>query len=376
MIKKEELRLGNPIVWDNAEKMSMRVKRERTYHTFSRSIKGSWSQDLDNSVKDRMTILVCIPSFRDPELCNTIRDCFDKALYPKRIRIAVVEQNDPKDPFDCHAHNSGIDPFHLKIKTLHCKDAQGPTYARRLLQELHNGEDWILGLDSHIRFDKGWDVFMIDDIHKCERPTRTVLTVYPLPFDRKEDEKDKEKLTYVISSRKNYRFSELTHFDSEGNLCFKSVSYALKPMKPSPAPMIAAGLYFVHQDFVKLVPWGPHTPHVFFGEEMLLTARAFTHGFEIMVPTEVVFYHEWNRGYRVNFYANEGLRKKGIKWIQDILSDKIVDPVFGLGNIRTIKHFWDYAGVCFEKRIFTRPLGQPFVPPSDWKPLDAFIDHK
>ena len=204
--------------------------------------------------------------FSDPELCNTIRDCFDKALYPNRVRIAVVEQNDPLDSFDCHAHNSGVGPFHLSIKSIHCKDAQGPTFARKLLQEMWNGEEWVLGLDSHIRFEKSWDTFMIDDIHKCDRPTRTVLSVYPLPFERKTDEKDKNEITHTIAHRMNYRFSELTHFDSEGNLCFKSVSYPLKPTKPTFAPEIAAGCYFVHHDFLKLVPWGPHTPHVFFGK--------------------------------------------------------------------------------------------------------------
>ena len=87
-------------------------------------------------------------------------------------------------------------------------------------------------------------------------------------------------------------------------------------------------------------------------------------------------YHEWSRGYRANFYANETIRKKGIQWIQDILNEKIQDPVYGLGKIRTIQEYFDYAGVDFKKRIFTRPLGTPFMPPSSFKPLPPYVENK
>lgn len=315
-----------------------------------------------------MTIAVAIPSFRDPELCNTIRDCFAKAAYPERIKIYVVEQNAENDPFDCHAKNSGIPPFHLVIKTLHWKDAKGPTWARYLLNEMIKDEDFIMGLDSHIRFEPAWDVYHIDELYKTKRPKHTVLSLYPSSFERLND--GNGNLSYRITSRDHYRTSELDKFDAEGNLIFITHSRNFKQFVPRYAPMIAAGYYFVHADFKNKVPWSPKTPHLFFGEEMLLSARAFTNGYDIMVPSQCKIYHEWSRAYRVNFAANETIRQESLKWLRSILDETLFDEKYGIGKIRSLQDYWDYIGVNYKTKTIINKTN-PFVPPSSWKSIPS-----
>ena len=329
-----------------------------------------------------MTILVGIPSYRDPELCQTLRDCLDKALFPERVKIAVVEQNDPADPFDCHARNAAISPFQIKVMTLHYKEAQGAPYARYLLQKLWDGEDFFFGLDSHIRFEKGWDCLFLDEIFKCKRPYRSILTLYPSPFhidiveegqEFKKDPtpygkrppklyKDSDVRVYTIPKRKTYRYARLHPFDSEGNLKFSSVDYGIAPKTPTYAPMIAAGCYFVYSDFLNLVPWSPKLVDVFFGEEMFLSARAFTHGFDILAPTASLVYHEWDKKYRYNFVCNETKRATTLKYIQGILSETLKDDQYGLGKIRKVKKYWDYLGVDFNKKVMLKKQDGAFTP--------------
>lgn len=128
------------------------------------------------------SIFVAISSYRDPELCVTLQDMMEKAYRPNRIFVGVVEQNgnqngifhhfsdlfyfDPKDPLSSHSKNSGLSQKNLRTIVLHFKDAKGPTYARSLCEGLFRNEDYYMMTDSHIRFEAGWDVDLIEMVKK------------------------------------------------------------------------------------------------------------------------------------------------------------------------------------------------------------------
>ena len=46
------------------------------------------------------TIFVQIAAYRDPELLNTLRDCFSKAKHPESIIIGIAWQHSPYDEWD------------------------------------------------------------------------------------------------------------------------------------------------------------------------------------------------------------------------------------------------------------------------------------
>jgi hypothetical protein len=93
------------------------------------------------------TIFVAISSYRDSELCITLQDIWNKALHPERVFFGIVEQNDIEDAYTAHAKNSGIPKDHIRIKTMHFKEAKGPTWARHLCEKLWNGEEFYLLTD-------------------------------------------------------------------------------------------------------------------------------------------------------------------------------------------------------------------------------------
>lgn len=211
------------------------------------------------------TILVAISSYRDPELCVTLEDLYDKALFPDRIHVGIVEQNDPSDPPTCHAINAKIDQKHLKIKSIHYKQARGPTYARSICEKHWSGEEYYLMIDSHMRFEPGWDVELIDMLLKTRRPRRSIITMYPEGYDRHVNSKT-GTIEYLVNIRKGWRFEQLKKFNDQGIVEFESLfSLKLPPKTPQHVPMYAACFAFSHSDILKLVPYHPDTPYLFFG---------------------------------------------------------------------------------------------------------------
>ena len=51
-------------------------------------------------------------------------------------------------------------------------------------------------------------------------------------------------------------------------------------------PHLAAGMLFLNSNFLKTVPFDPWLPYVFEGEEMLLSARLWTNGYNFYMPNE------------------------------------------------------------------------------------------
>ncbi len=102
------------------------------------------------------TIFVCIASYRDNELEKTVRDCIRKAMYPERLFFGIHWQ------YDNHEFFEYIFDRRFRIKKTYYKDSQGACWARHEAQKLYGGEDYVLQIDSHMRFVQGWDVICIE----------------------------------------------------------------------------------------------------------------------------------------------------------------------------------------------------------------------
>jgi hypothetical protein len=165
------------------------------------------------------TIMISISSYRDSELCLTLRDMIEKSLNPSRLYFCVVEQNDPIEDEDiCHANTilkAGlpIKPEQLRVKTLHWSEAKGPTYARSLAEKLWNGEKYYLMTDSHMRVEGGWDCELIQQLWLTPRPLRTVLTMYPEGYERFEENK---LIRYSIGMTRGWRRERFKKFNEHG----------------------------------------------------------------------------------------------------------------------------------------------------------------
>lgn len=139
-----------------------------------------------------------------------------------------------------------------------------------------------------------------------------------------------------------------------------------------PSPLWAAGFSFSRSALLLDVPYDPFLPHLFFGEEISMAARLYTHGYDFFTPTRSVIYHLWSRAHRptqsqdrvqVNDSTRSALAKQSLTRVQRLLGmtvdettaagidDSIaVGARYGLGTSRSLQQFEAAIGVDFKTR--------------------------
>lgn len=301
----------------------------------------------------RESIFVSVASYRDPRCWDTILDLFTKAKYPGRVFVGVVEQN-KYDDAEASSKEACLKPSETRvpqkqIRTLKLdyKEAAGPTKARYLASTLYKGETYYCQIDSHIKFVQDWDQKCIDEIKKCHIPGRSLLTTYPL-----------DETTYNESTRDVPVMCD-AKFNNDG---LPVPTAAMKPPsfmndRPRPNAFIAAGFFFAPRQWVKDVPFDPGLDNLFQGEEMLLSARTYTNGYDIYTPSKNITLHEYLRKEKPKFWTDLGkdpeyTRKKKQSESRARRILQLEAPVieagsdmYGLGVRRSIVDFWKHAGI-------------------------------
>lgn len=134
-------------------------------------------------------------------------------------------------------------------------------------------------------------------------------------------------------------------------------------MKVIPSLFWVAGFNFSSSKVIEEVPYDPHLRHIFFGEEISMSTRLWTHGWDFFSPCVNIVFHLWNRSYRPLFGENPICiedNKKSINRINYILNindsynEKCLENIhiYGNGDIRSVKDYEDFCGVSFkEKKI-------------------------
>ncbi|CAK0865415.1 unnamed protein product [Prorocentrum cordatum] len=181
----------------------------------------------------------------------------------------------------------------LREVRLRAEDARGPCWARYLAQLLWRGEELYLQLDSHMRFVPQWDRHMREQLAAClRRSAKPVLCGYGrgyelgTPYDWTPPADDMPCLNCA------------GFFDDNSVL---NIRYrTLKAQWPAPQPALfwSAHFSFSSSELLAQVPYDPQLPMLFYGEEILMTVRMFTHGWDLFAPSRGLVYHLWQREYR------------------------------------------------------------------------------
>lgn len=227
------------------------------------------------------TIFVSIASYRDKLCSHTIESLIDHAKYPDRITVGICEQNEDND---ASCIKEKYKPY-IRIIRMKSDEAEGPGYARFLCSQLFENQDYFFQIDSHCKFVNNWDLKIIRMIKDCDS-SKPILSHYPKDFaDYNEDPPDNTQVTYIPKAFINDR----------GLISFTGAAFMNAPKKPKKNYFIAAGFVFAPSRFIKEVPFDPYLPYLFVGEEILLSARAFTHGWDVFSPNKDILYHFYTR---------------------------------------------------------------------------------
>jgi len=307
-------------------------------------------------------IFVQIAAYRDPELKNTIADLLEKANNPDNLRIAIAWQHSPYEEFDDISEYKNDPRF--DIIDIDYRDAKGPCYARYLLNQRYTNEKYMLQLDSHHRFVRGWDdilIVMLESLRskKCKKP---LLTSYLPSYDPKNDPDGRMQEPWIM---------EFDRFAPESPVHFLPRTMDEWKTLTAPLPGRFASGHFIFTDgkFCKEVPYDPN--YYFHGEEINLSVRAFMAGYDIFAPHKVIIWHEYTRDGKKKHWDDHK------NWDElDKFSHNHNKQLFGVGEdanldilqqnttvVRSLRDYELYAGIDFKNRKVHKDTLAKKIPP-------------
>lgn len=309
------------------------------------------------------TIFISIASYRDRLCSQTLQSAFKNAKYPERIFVGLCEQNKHSDK-DCLPPDF---PFkdNIRIIKKDYKEAKGPTWARFLCSTLYKNETFFLQIDAHTMFVKNWDEKCIQMIHSLEKSPdivnkNVVLSHYPPEMSDYDETPSDEYVTHMIES----------FFNDDGIITFKGAHWKKPGELPRRNAFIAGGFIFCRGRWLKDVPLDPFLHYLFTGEEILLSARSYTAGWDVYTPNKNIIYHAYTRDEDPKFWLDNVYdsteAKQKVKIILQLENDlsaltneKVYKSIkkYGCGNVRSLQDFYNFVGIDRK----TKTIGKPQV---------------
>lgn len=310
------------------------------------------TKEKSGEVDSTARIFVQIASYRDVQCQYTVQDLFEKATYPDRISVGICWQTIPEEDEDCFRIITR--PEQVRMVHFSARESKGACWARHHTQKLWQGEEYTLQIDSHMRFEKGWDVMLLNMQKQLNNP-KSVLTTYPAGFT--PPAKFTPKAANMLVAKE---------FIKEG--IFTMGSKRIKTAEaqgPVPGAFISACFLFGPSSIIQDVPYDPYL--YFFGEEISLSARLWTHDYDIYHPHKHLAWHDWKRDNRKTTHFKDHknwgeLNQKSFARVKYLLSG--VEPVkkevkqyvvqemgaYGLGPVRSLEEYEQFAGIGFKNR--------------------------
>ena len=295
------------------------------------------------------SIFVQISAYHDHELSNTVNAALRNASGKHSINFGIhVLYKDNNDLVLPSGSNIGLVLSEAPRNI-------GVGIGRYIAHQFYNNEDYYLQIDSHSVLDHNWDERLINWIksYQEEGIEKPLITNYPRNYWY-EDGKlmDVPQSGYVsqISFHEN-----LQQFMEKRIPTQKAVPNHPKNIFCN---SISAGCVFTVGGFIV-----PNPDVMFWGEEILMAARAFTNGFDLVVAKEPFMAHlyfrhdgddmeeKFKRNRRriiwndyPEMFAAADLKSKEL--VKDILINNRIGPL-QLGSQRTLEDYGWRCGLDF-----------------------------
>jgi hypothetical protein len=308
-----------------------------------------------------MSIFISVASYRDKVCNSTVKSAFDNAENPAKVFVGICQQNKPEEDSDC-ALSFETNP-NVRIIRIPYYEAKGPTYARYLCSTLWNGEDYFLQVDSHSKFVKNWDtqcIKMIGDIKAKGLSEKPVLSHYPKAIESYTEysEANKTKVPRICKS----------FFNDRGMVSFMGAEEIDSKGEYYRTPYVSGGMLFAESKFLKELPYDPHLPFLFVGEEILHSVRFYTNGWDCFTPSSNIVFHEYTRADKPKIWTDNPTYRDDdafnkVKQYLHLLNADVEKSVsqdvsmnmdkYGLGKARSLQDYYQFAGINVEKKEVT-----------------------
>lgn len=288
-------------------------------------------------------IFVAIAAYREPELRQTIDHCIAMADQSDRLRFGVCLQYELEGPPETRPDCLDRVEAEIRLDAHHWADSKGGCWARNRAQRLFDGEGFTLQIDAHMRMAPDWDRVLIDEMRSL--PSDKPLITAHCPLYDVVDGVD------VIPPDVTVPVTVFERISHEGWVWHPGIDRPDVPASRRPTRAVSGGLVFtlgiwtveVHQD----------PDHLYTGEELALTIRSFTHGYDLWNPPQVVAWHRYHPdGNRKFIYdgpddevsARHRVACRRLRTLHRGDPDRILGR-FGVGPARTVSEYHGWAGI-------------------------------
>jgi [Skp1-protein]-hydroxyproline N-acetylglucosaminyltransferase len=268
------------------------------------------------------SIYVSLGTYRDPFCPMTIKSLYANAKHPENVYVGLFQQNcfgpvcktgvlvggkveDTSPDINCYddfcaseegKRSKACVRNQVRLFNVNESESLGPYMARYLGSKFYRGEQYYLQIDSHSEFVSHWDEKLIHMVETAEAE-KPVISTYPP--DSKMNWKD--TIGYRMCD------SEFASAQIEWQIVRLGTSLPFDksvPTTPKYAPFVAAGFFFGPAELLYEVPFDPFLPWIFMGEEISVSARLWTSGYDIFSPTTNVLNHYYVRRHYPKFWES------------------------------------------------------------------------
>mmetsp|Transcript_11101 Transcript_11101/g.23271 ORF Transcript_11101/g.23271 Transcript_11101/m.23271 type:complete len:770 (-) Transcript_11101:94-2403(-) len=379
-----------------------------TFVPSQKQSKASKSKLGVNNASER-TIFVSLLSYGEPMCPHTVTNIFNSAANPYRVRVAVVDVTNSDDtnyiPCDQPPVSCDIDPNqalcqynqNVDIYELDPEMNTGATFLRHIANRMYRGEYFAmqLGTNTKIAVAPRWDEELINQFEATNNEMAIITTLLSDARIRSHEARSGGSFSDVAIEIKENRIT-LCHAsyerDSENarrllHLRENQVDQeppSSKRSRPMLQPFWSSEFSFSRGHFVLNVPYDPHLCAVDQqDEELSMTLRAFTHGYDFYTPTNGMMFRlvtgsSTNKGSKTNgvfsglinedadYPMCDGKENKSrirlnvlteMKSEDDVPSwDETDKELFGAGPVRQLKKFFSCFGVHVRQLITEQKL--------------------
>lgn len=288
-----------------------------------------------------MAIFIQVAAYKDPELVPTIADALIQAKHPNELHFGICYQH--SEPWRV---NEVLCFPNVKLTLVRSEQNHGMCWARAKTQQLFDGEEYTLQIDSHMRFVEHWDEKLIAMLQSCNSK-KPILSNYAPNYNPPNARENSQPCR--VSARE---------FWGEYKMLVPGHGDQLKEAAPVPGFFLIGHFIFTFGKWVEEVTYDSSV--YFIGEEVTLSVRSFTHGWDIFYPSNTICYHKYSRKGRQKHWEDHSLwwekDKKSQLWCRQILRmDEATKSlgVYDLGNARTLEDYQNFSGINFKQQTLT-----------------------
>jgi hypothetical protein len=292
-------------------------------------------------------IFVSIASYRDPDLVNTIKNCYDNAYNKEELFFSIVSQAED----DEHPDLSFIPESQINYIKFHWKESKGACWAREIASRNVTGK-FFFQIDSHSRFKDNWDVLLKNSYKDCQSKwgNMIVLSNYP----------DSYKINWETKEDVLGEFDNFFKLRAEWNQDARMVVPIWEACEPidfgHEVFFVSANNLFCLSEIIKQVPYDGDL--YFTGEEPSLALRFYTRGIKLINPPIRYMYTNYDRenGKRNLHWGDNKddwwkLNQLSYQKLAKIMTGDLTLGKYGIGSLDLFKEYQQKTGIFLEDKF-------------------------